>query len=135
MKAAVFLSQLLDQFIQSLTAFAPLKPVPNPFLHDRLDGRKVALANSQRIEIFQVLGGIHNRRIGTGAFAHDLHEFGRELVHHHTAVFAIGNLGGQRRDRLACDWGARQAFGLVVRLHLGHQLGVATLRLDNGRDA
>src|SRR5437870_7105061 len=93
MKAAVFLSQFLNDLIESLSAALALEPVPNPFLHDRLDGGEVLLANSQGIEIFQVFGDIYWGRIGTGSFAHDLQELGRELVHHDTAVLTIRNLG------------------------------------------
>src|SRR3989442_10633699 len=52
MKAAVFLSQIFDDLIESLAARLALKPVPNPFLHDRLDGGEILLANSQGSKIF-----------------------------------------------------------------------------------
>ncbi len=60
---------------------------------------------------------------------------GRELVHYDAAVLAISDL----RDH-GGYWPARQlrgmqACGLVVGLHLAHQLGVAALGLDHRDDA
>ncbi len=60
---------------------------------------------------------------------------GREFVHHHAAVLAVGDLRHEWRDRPAHQFASAQALGLVIRLHLPDELGVAALRLDDGGDA
>ena len=67
--------------------------------------------------------------------AHDLEELGGELVHHHAAVLAVGDLGHQARHRSAAELGAIETARFVVRLHLADELGVAALGLDDGDDA
>ena len=61
--------------------------------------------------------------------------FARELVHHHAAVLAVGDLRHERRHLFAVQLPAREPLGLVVRLHLRHELGVAALGLDDRDDA
>ena len=57
-----------------------------------------------------------------------------EFVHHDAAVLAVADLRHQRRDPDAAHLLPLQALGLVKRLHLGDQLGVRALRLDDGDD-
>ena len=50
-------------------------------------------------------------------------------------VLTVGDLGDQRRDPPAGQVNGPQALGLVVGLHLAHELGVAALGLDDRDDA
>ncbi|HEV3288447.1 MAG TPA: hypothetical protein VG123_05600, partial [Streptosporangiaceae bacterium] len=50
-------------------------------------------------------------------------------------VLTVGDLGDQRRDPPAGQLNGPQVLGLVVGLHLAHELGVAALGLDDRDDA
>ena len=60
---------------------------------------------------------------------------GGELIHHHAAVLAIGDLGHDRGHGGAAQRLPAQPQGLIAGLHLAHQLGVGALGLDQGGDA
>ncbi len=51
------------------------------------------------------------------------------------AVLAVGNLCYKRRNGSAGEFHARQAFRLVIWLHLSDELGIAALGLDDRRNA
>jgi len=52
-----------------------------------------------------------------------------------TPPFSPSAIWAESWGSICLQGGLGQAFGLVVRLHLGHQLGVTALGLDNGGDA
>ena len=60
---------------------------------------------------------------------------GGEFIHHHAAVFAIGDLGHKRGKLLPANRLLPKAEGLVAGLHLAHQFGVGALGFDQGGDA
>ena len=64
-----------------------------------------------------------------------LDESSRELVHHHAAIFSVGDLTHQRRNGAGAQGLAAEAKGLVAGLHLTHQLGIGALGFDQGGDA
>src|SRR6202011_1217940 len=74
------------------------------------------------------------RRPRARALVDHLKVFGRELVHHYTAVFPVGNLSNQWRYLSAAELQPRQTFCLVVGLHLADQLGITALCLDHTGD-
>src|SRR6266404_3495836 len=57
------------------------------------------------------------------------------IVHHHAAVFAVGDLRDERRHRFSGQFPTGQTAGLIVGLHLADQLCVAALGLDDRDDA
>ena len=63
-----------------------------------------------------------------------LNESRRVFVHHHAAVFAIGDLSHQRRDRGGSELNRVQPHRFVEGLHLPHQLCVGALGFDQRRD-
>ena len=133
-KAVVFLPELLDDFCQSLRPLAGFEPVPDALLTNRLERRQILLANARGKKMLQIFRHIHGWRIRRGTFAHHFKIFGRKFIHHHAAILAIGDLGHQRRDLFAGQFHARKPLGLVVGLHLGNQLGVAALSLNDRDD-
>jgi hypothetical protein len=96
--------------------------------------RQVGWLDAGGEQLLQVFGDVHDRRAGTRALADHLEILGWELVHHHPADLAVGDLGDQRRHAAASELEAGQASGLGVRLHLADELGVAALGLDHGHD-
>ena len=58
-----------------------------------------------------------------------------EFIHHHAAVFPVGNLGNERRNGAAAQGHRAAPEGFVTGLHLAHQLGVGALGFDQGGDA
>ena len=87
---------------------------------------------AQELEVFAAVDGGGAGLVGAALVG--LEEGLGEFVHHHAAVFAIGDLGdeGGHADRsqgepIAVD-------RLVVGLHLADQLGVGALGLDQGGD-
>ena len=58
-----------------------------------------------------------------------------EFIHHHAAVFPVGNLGNERRNGAAAQGHRAPPEGFVTGLHLAHQLGVGALGFDQRGDA
>jgi hypothetical protein len=54
----------------------------------------------------------------------------REFIHHHAAVFTIGDLRHDRRQGAPRQRQAPEAVRLGAGLHLPHQLGVGALGFD-----
>ena len=131
----MLLVQLPDHLGQPVRAIAGGHPAPDPGLEQRLDDGQVTRADAGRAEQLEVLGDVHGRGRGARALPDHLEILGREFVHHHPAVFPVGDLGDQRRHPAAAQVLAGQAQGLVVGLHLADELGVAALRLDERGDA
>ncbi len=73
---------------------------------------------------------------GVGDPGHSLmtSRYSGETVHHDAAVLAVGDLGDQRREAGRPVQRA-PGPGLVVGLHLAHELGIAALGLDDRDDA
>ena len=85
-------------------------------------------AEASRYSIFAYI----DRRSGrSGSLTNDIHIFGRKLVHHDAAVFAIRNLGNQGRSGVAGEVQSREPLCFVVGLHLPDEFGVTSLRLDD----
>jgi len=60
----IFFSKLFQYVLQFLRAGSRAEPVPNTFLQDRLDGRKVLFLNADGIQILQVFGRVRRYRVG-----------------------------------------------------------------------
>jgi hypothetical protein len=135
-EAAVLLAQFVNDLGQARRAVTGLHAGPDAALEQGLDRGQVSLAHTHgRPQVFQVLGGVHQRHVAAAGLVHDVKVLGWKLVHHHAAVFAVGNLRHQRWHAVPGQGLAGQAAGLVPGLHLGHELGVRALGLDDGQDA
>ncbi len=131
----VLLLQLGDQRRECGRAGSLREPLPDPALHDRLDFRKPLRGDSQSFEVFQVFGDVHRGGLGIRRLGHHLEVLGRKLVHHDAAVLSVGDLCHELRHGPSGQLRAGETPCLVAGLHLGDQLGVASLRLDDGGDA
>jgi excisionase family DNA binding protein len=119
MKAAVLVPQLIDDLGEPVGAVAGCQLLPDAVLVQRLDHRQIARLDAGGVQLLQVLGDVHDRRPSSRAVADHLEVLGGELVHHHAAVLAVGDLGDQRRHPAAGQLDAGQVFGLVVGLRVG----------------
>ena len=97
MEAVVGLAESFNDLCQGIRAGALFEPVPDQFLHDRLDGGKIALGETHRLQVFEVLGDIDRRSLAVRRLGHYFEVLGRKLVHHHAAILAIGDLRDERR--------------------------------------
>ena len=97
-------------------------------------GRHHFFLDAGRFEHFQILGGVHVDDAFGAELVDRLAIGGGEFVHHHAAVFAVADLGDDRRNGNAADVAALQRLRFVVRLHLSDQLRVGPLRLDDRDD-
>ena len=129
-----------DRRLHRLRAGRTAHLLPEPVLPHRLnrgEGLGLHPGSLQQLQVFAAVD--RHRATAAAAGAGDavvcLKEGGGELIHHHAAVFAIGDLGHDRRHGGAAQRLPAQPQGLVAGLHLTHQLGIRALGLDQGGDA
>ena len=97
---------------------------------------QILLLNAQGEQVLQVFGDVHGGVSEPRALAHHLHDTcgGNSFII--TPPFSPSAIcvtsGG---TCLPGQLPAREPLGLVIGLHLRHQLGVAALGLDDGDDA
>src|ERR1039457_5508145 len=124
----------------AMTAASRCGPSPgskrsHPMLEQWLQRWQLLAADPQPSQGFEVFGDVHGGGGGPRATPDDNEGSGRGIVHHAAAVLAVGDLGDQRRNPSAGQFNGPEALGLVVGLHLAHELGVAALGLDDRDDA
>ena len=135
-EARILRLQRRQGFGEGRGAWAITQPLPQPVLPHRLDGGVVGAGDALRLQQLQPFGAVHGRggAVCLRQAPVGLLKGGREFVHHHAAVFAIGDLAHEGRHG-AIPQGLRgQPQRLVVGLHLAHQLGVGALGFDQGQD-
>ena len=93
-----------DRRLHSFRAARTAHLLPEPVLPHRLNRCEIGGAYTADFQQLQIFRAVDRHRATTGAaarFASDalvgLKEGGGELIHHHAAVLAIGDLGHDRR--------------------------------------
>ena len=104
-----------------------------------LDGGVIAGLHPGGLQQLQVFRAIDRHRArGASPLGADLvvglNKGRGEFVHHHSAVFPIGNLGHQGRHHPSAHLLLPQPQGFVIGLHLPHQFGVGALGFDQRQD-
>src|SRR6516225_740659 len=127
-EARVLARELPDDQGEPLRSASRLEPVPNTLLEEGLQLRQIAFPHAQCEHVLEILRASEERRFCAGTFTNDFEILRREFIHHDPAVFPISNLSYERRHGDAADLPSAETFGLVVRLHLPHELGITSLR-------
>ncbi|CAI8366808.1 MAG: Uncharacterised protein [Cyanobium sp. ARS6] len=102
-----------------------------------LDAGKLACLQSKVIELLEVFRTVERRRLNVAVSnaAIRLAKGLREFIHHHSAVFSVGDLAHKRGNHSVPQSLTSEAKRLLARLHLSDEFGVGSLGFDQCRDA
>ena len=116
-----------------------IQVLPQPVLLHRLNHWQIPFLHPGGLQQLQIFSAVDRHRLRLAALRPGdlvvgLQEGRREFIHHHAAVFAVGDLGDDRRHRYSPQLLPIQPQGFVIGLHLAHQLGVGALGFDQRHD-